>query len=1012
MRFAVSERPRALVHDLSSVGVGGGKELDLARTGGKRAGSGSAGIDGRVRLLHGSVQIETRPGGGTLVRVPVPESRPPARAALAGLVACVVVVSLSASVTAQTVTATTGAINGIVTDSGKGIVPGVTVSLSGTDIMTTWTVVTSDGGAYHFSAVPIGDHTLTFELPGFATVVHDRVRVGVGFTATVNAELRPGAITDRVTVSGASPVVDVSSSGVTTHFDSEKLATLPGTRDFFAIAANTPGVAMSRMDVGGSTGLSLQDYTAYGLRATTGINRNEVEGIRVGGANGANDNYFADFASFAEISIRPVGNTAAMAVPGTLAQYVSKSGGNAYHGSAYADYQSESMQALNIDDAQIARGVTGGPGLEARDVNRVEGFRDFTADAGGYLRRDKAWWYGAYRASAVEQRYPWLLDTSARLSASVVTGKVTYQMSPRQKLVGYLQHETFEQSSFFVAGLNQPIVSGEALPSNVFPVDVWKAEYNAALTDALYVEARIGGYHSTAAARFKSAAPRILDVGANTASGGSLSQDRHITRPQANGSVSYLRDGWRGSHTFRVGGEYMSDRVVTSTHGYGNPCNCVSTLNNGVPAQVQLLLGANVSKNDLTTAAGFIDDTWRLDRRITISLGMRLDQYRPALPEQQGPAGQQFAAIDPVLTFSNWGPRTGVSVDLTGDARTVLKVQYGTFWVYPSPIFTAALNPNPSGWLQTFLWPADLNANGRWDRGEEGRLISVMGGSAATRLDPAIQNTHVHQASAYVEREVAPNFGVRTGVVLNAKRQPFANLNISRPFNAYSLPLIVSDPGADGRTGTADDGGSVTAYNLTPESSGTPPVNLTTNLPRGDSNYYTWEMTATKRQSAGWSLLASFTHTWSREAALGVGNDFTPNILINATGDQDRFTTWQAKLNGSFSLPWDVLVVPVVRHQSGTPFARTFVQALNYGNATIKAEPIAANRTPNISLVDLRTQKAFRVGRVRVMGVLDVYNIFNTNAAQMLITNSGGSWLRPTAITGPRVLRIGARVEW
>ena len=160
------------------------------------------------------------------------------------------------------------------------------------------------------------------------------------------------------------------------------------------------------------------------------------------------------------------------------------------------------------------------------------------------------------------------------------------------------------------------------------------------------------------------------------------------------------------------------------------------------------------------------------------------------------------------------------------------------------------------------------------------------------------------------------------------------------------MPVTVIDPGPDGRAGSADDGGTLTAYNLTAEALGTPPVNLTTNLPDSDSEYYTWEITATKRQSARWSLLASFTHTWNHEAALGTGNDFTPNALINAAGSQDRFTTWQAKLNGTMSLPRGFRVVPVVRHQSGQPFARTFVRTLNYGNATIKAEPIAANRTP------------------------------------------------------------------
>ena len=78
----------------------------------------------------------------------------------------------------------------------------------------------------------------------------------------------------------------------------------------------------------------------------------------------------------------------------------------------------------------------------------------------------------------------------------------------------------------------------------------------------------------------------------------------------------------------------------------------------------------------------------------------------------------------------------------------------------------------------------------------------------------------------------------------------------------------------------------------------------------------------------------------------------------------------------------------------------------------MKAEPITANRTPNITLFDVRTEKTFRVNGVRVMGFFDPYNILNTNAAQTLTTSSGAFWLRPTAITGPHILRIGARVEW
>ena len=291
-------------------------------------------------------------------------------------------------------------------------------------------------------------------------------------------------------------------------------------------------------------------------------------------------------------------------------------------------------------------------------------------------------------------------------------------------------------------------------------------------------------------------------------------------------------------------------------------------------------------------------------------------------------------------------------------------------------------------------------------------MRSVSGGSTSTRLDPEIVNTFAHQLSAYIEREVAPDFGVRTGVVVIARRQPFGTINVSRPLDAYSIPVSVVDPGPDGQFGSADDGAAVTAFNLTAESLNAAPVNLTTNLADSNSDYTTWEVTATKRQNARWSLLASFTHTWTREAALGTGNDFTPNALINASGSQDRFRTWQAKLNANVALPWGFRAVPVVRSQSGQPFARTFVRTLNYGNATIKAEPVAANRTPDIVLVDTRIEKVFRVKDTRVAGFFDVYNLFNANGAQTLTTSSGAFWLRPTAITGPRVFRIGARLAW
>lgn len=413
-------------------------------------------------------------------------------AAVAVLIVWLIPASATVSAESQTVTATTGAINGTVIDGSKAVVPGVTVTVSGPSLIATETVVTDEAGGYRFSAVPPGDHTLTFEFPGFSTIIRDGIHIGLGFTATVNAELRPSSVVDRVTVSGASPIVDVASAAVTTHFDAEKLASLPGARDIFTVLANTPAVAMSRMDVGANFALFLAEYTAYGLKATTGMNRNEVEGIRVGGANGASDNYFSDYASFAEIAIKAVGQSASMPVPGTLGQYVGKSGGNTYHGAVYADFQNEAVEASNIDARQIAAGVAGGPHLAVQDVNRLQGFRDFTADIGGYLRKDRAWWYGAYRDSAVGQRYPWLLDATATVAAHITTGKMTYNLTPRNKLIGYLQRQHSDSNNYnYTNSAVQPILTSDALTTLLFLASVWKVEYNAAVTDSVYVESAL-----------------------------------------------------------------------------------------------------------------------------------------------------------------------------------------------------------------------------------------------------------------------------------------------------------------------------------------------------------------------------------------------------------------------------------------------------------------------------------------------------------------------------------------
>ena len=234
---------------------------------------------------------------------------------------CLLFFVIAASVArAQTVSTTTGAINGTVTDTTHAVLPGVTIALSGPAVMGAPTTVTDQNGFFRLPSLAPGDYQLTFELSGFGPVTRAGIHVSLGFTATVNVEMSPGSVAETITVSGASPVVDLQSTNVTTHFDTERLASLPGSRDFWAVVAQTPAVSMSRVDVGGSGALTQQPYTAYGLTSGGGVNRGVVEGIMVneGAGGGGSDLYYTDYGSFAEIAVNAVGNTAEMPNPGVL----------------------------------------------------------------------------------------------------------------------------------------------------------------------------------------------------------------------------------------------------------------------------------------------------------------------------------------------------------------------------------------------------------------------------------------------------------------------------------------------------------------------------------------------------------------------------------------------------------------------------------------------------------------------------------------------------------------------
>jgi hypothetical protein len=931
---------------------------------------------------------------------------------------------------AQTVSSTTGALNGRVSDNTGAVLPGVTVSISSPSLMGARTAATNEEGLYRFPAIPPGEYSITYELAGFSTVKREGIRIGLGFTATVNVELGVATLQESVTVTGESPVVDTAATSITTNFGEEKLSNLPNARDLWSILAQSPAVSLTRIDVGGSAAGTQTGYFAYG---TTGQNRPMVEGI-VATEGTAAAGFYYDYGSFDEVSVGTAAHSAEMPWPGVQTQLISKSGGNAYHGKFYGDYQNESIQSFNVDDDQIGRGAQGGLGLSPRDVNRLTKYHDVNADVGGYLKRDRLWWYGSLRDQDVSARYVNFPVMPHRTRLTNYTAKGTYLITQNNKLIGYTQagrkHQPTRLDPFGpIGGSLGPTTAINLAEDATWEQLYWgwvhKAEYNWVASDAAFLELRAGQFGYDWPNLPNGTSPRFEDIGNQEVSGGNRDWERTRRRNQVLGSISYFKDNWLGNHNFKLGAEIFRE-TVTDNWKDGYPGDVLHVLRNRAPVELYQFQTPSISENGLWTYSGYLADTWRVGDKLTLNLGVRFDRYRAFLPEQEHPAGRfnptpiQFAEVNNVIDWNLFAPRVGGTYDLRGTGKTVVKFNFGDYWFNPGADFLFNVNPNSQVWWRRYAW-SDPNGSGRWEPGEEGTLLESRGGVANESVDPNLENQYTREFAGWFEHELFANFGVRTGVVWRSERNHWLRTNLNRPFDGFTVPVNLNDPGPDGRVGTSDDGPVIQGFDLAQQFRGLPTVNQTRNVPNSDGKYTTWEITATKRHTNRWSLMATFAHTWSADqnnAFFGqnVRNNqyaITPNDKINATDSGAyEFTAWQGKLNATIEGPWAIKVTPVLRHQAGQPFGRTFSQTLSYGSVRILAEPIDTRRMDNITIVDLRLEKVVPVRRSRVSGFIDLFNMLNANPEQNMSWVSGTAFLRPLNIVPPRILRFGAKLDW
>ena len=238
---------------------------------------------------------------------------------------CVTLLSLAAPTFAQEFR---GRINGVVTDNTGAILPGVTVTASSPAMIQPQVQVTGADGSYRFLALNPGLYQIEFDLTGFQKVDRKEVRVVINQTLTIDQQLNIATLQETVTVTGASPVVDTSTTAMGTNFTKELLTEIPNARDIWAAMGQAPGIQMTAYDVGGSNTGNQSGFRSYGFDTQ---NQTRMEGIDTTEGTAANAGYF-DFGSFEEFQVGGAGADSGAFAGGAVLSISVKSGGDQFRG--------------------------------------------------------------------------------------------------------------------------------------------------------------------------------------------------------------------------------------------------------------------------------------------------------------------------------------------------------------------------------------------------------------------------------------------------------------------------------------------------------------------------------------------------------------------------------------------------------------------------------------------------------------------------------------------------------
>jgi Carboxypeptidase regulatory-like domain len=278
------------------------------------------------------------------------------------------------------------AIAGVVHDASGAALPDVAVQAESSALIEkVRTVVTDGSGQYRIEDLRPGIYTITFVRAGFSPHVRAEVQITGAFTASVDAQLAPGPVAETITVTAATPAVDVRSSAAATTLRREIVKALPTVRSYNALVVLIPGVVTSANDV--VTGTSTTAFPIHGGRSNEG--RLALDGLTVGGPSVGNSatSYVVDASATEEVTFAGAGGLGETETGGLVMNLVPKTGGNSTHSSLFFSGTGEKLQSDNLTPALKSQGVTA-----ASPLSKVY---DISGTIGGPIARDRVWYFAA-----------------------------------------------------------------------------------------------------------------------------------------------------------------------------------------------------------------------------------------------------------------------------------------------------------------------------------------------------------------------------------------------------------------------------------------------------------------------------------------------------------------------------------------------------------------------------------------------------------------------------------------